>query len=85
MGCFQELKFGDNIVKNISSGSRLADVALTCAIDICRAAAYVDTDMGEIILPDIAADMAHEIKVCEYFVEISHIPMLKCRLGCPML
>jgi hypothetical protein len=63
---FQELKLGDNIMKNISSGSRLADVALTCAIDICRAAAYVDVDLGENILPEIAADMAHEIKVRDH-------------------
>jgi hypothetical protein len=46
-----------------SSSSRLADVALTCAIDVCRAAAYVDTGLGDVILLEIAADMAHEIKV----------------------
>lgn len=56
-------------MKNISSSSRFADVALTCAIDICRAAAYVDTDLGEIFLTEIAADMAHEIRVREHLVE----------------
>lgn len=42
------------IVKNISSGSRVADVALTCAIDLYRAAAYVDTNLGDVILLEIA-------------------------------
>lgn len=79
----QEIKFGDNIIKNISSGSRLSDVALTCAIDICRAAAYVDPDLGEIILPDIAADMAHEIKVHGHFQRT--LSMLKSCLGCAIL
>lgn len=61
-------------MKNISSGSRLADVALTCAIDVCRSAAYVDTGLGDVILLEIAADMAHEIKVHEHSVASSGTP-----------
>ena len=70
-------------MKNISSGSRVADVALTCAIDICRAAAYVDTNLGDVILLDIAVDMAHEIKVPQSFLESSRA--LTLSLGCAIL
>ena len=67
-------------------------MALTCAIDICRAAAYVDTNLGDVILLEIAVDMAHEIKARQLvsesfpanantFIRVHYI-ILATRSGC---
>lgn len=49
-------------MKHLSGSSKLVDVALTCVVDVCRAAAYVDPRLGETVLPEIASDVADEIK-----------------------
>ncbi len=38
-------------------------MALACAVDVCRAAAYIDPALGETTLRELATDVAHEIKV----------------------
>ena len=54
------------IIKNLPFGSRFFDVALVCAVDICRAASRVrprpDSE-NEIPLISMAYDLAHELKV----------------------
>lgn len=42
-------------------------MALTCAIDICCVAAYVDPDLGEIILPGTAADVHMKSRYANIF------------------
>ncbi|PPQ78909.1 hypothetical protein CVT25_002369 [Psilocybe cyanescens] len=61
----KELKFIDAIVKNVGNNSKLSEVSLTCLVDLCRAAAYVDPQ-GDVPLRLIAPDVAHEIKVTLY-------------------
>ncbi|CAA7259350.1 unnamed protein product [Cyclocybe aegerita] len=57
----KEGKFGEMVVRHINNNSKLSEVALACSVDMCRAAAYIDTT-SEVPLRLIAADIAHEIK-----------------------
>lgn len=53
----------DDISRHANTASRLSELALTCALDVCRAAAFVRPP-GEIPLRMVATDIAHEVKVC---------------------
>lgn len=64
---FQEFKFGQDIINHASQNSKLSEIALVCALDMCRAATHVRPE-GEIPLRLVAYDIAHEIKVCTFFV-----------------
>lgn len=55
------MKFGEDVLKHVGSGSKLSEVALVCLLDICRAATYVAPE-GEVPLRMIALDVAHEIR-----------------------
>ncbi|PPR04649.1 hypothetical protein CVT24_011867 [Panaeolus cyanescens] len=58
----KELRFTDTVLRQVNSTySRLSEIALACAVDMCRAAAYVSPD-GEVPLRLVASDIAHEIK-----------------------
>jgi neurofibromin 1 len=69
---FQELKFGEDVLKHATGNSKLSDVALVCLLDMCRAATYVKPD-GEVPLRMIAFDIAHEIKVCLYNSQLGQL------------
>ncbi|KDQ64130.1 hypothetical protein JAAARDRAFT_118551 [Jaapia argillacea MUCL 33604] len=58
----QENHFVEQLVRNITTWTKLAEIALVCALDVCRAAIRVRPE-GEIPLISIATDIAHEIKV----------------------
>lgn len=48
--------------------SKISDIALVCALDICRAATRIRPDPDvEIPVHALAFDVAHEIKVCKAF------------------
>jgi hypothetical protein len=62
--------------------SKLSDVALVCALDMCRAATHVRPE-GEVPLRIVAYDIAHEIKVLEIFLHggtflNGHRPRVHC-------
>ncbi|KAF8872759.1 hypothetical protein BD779DRAFT_1679537 [Infundibulicybe gibba] len=57
----KEFKFGEDILKHAGTNSKLSEVALVCALDMCRAATHV-TPRGEVPLRMIAQDIAHEIR-----------------------
>lgn len=49
-------------MKHLNSHSKFSEVALACAVDMCRAAAYINPE-GDVPLRLVAPDIAHEIKV----------------------
>lgn len=49
-------------MKHVNNHSKFSEVALACAVDMCRAAAYIEPE-GEVPLRLVAFDIAHEIKV----------------------
>ena len=54
------------LLKNLSFTSRFSEVAIICAVDICRAASRVAPQEGtenEVPLISMALDIAHELKV----------------------
>ncbi|KAI1796034.1 hypothetical protein LXA43DRAFT_649826 [Ganoderma leucocontextum] len=66
-GAFRkERNITDLIIKNLAFGSKYFDVALVCAVDICRAASRVKPQPdheNEIPLISMAYDFAHELKM----------------------
>lgn len=50
------------MLKHLGSLSKMAEISLVCAVDICRAAVYVNPD-EEAPLRLLAYDVAHEIRV----------------------
>ncbi len=57
-------KFLDDIRRQISTQARLRELGLVCALDICRAAMYIDPRGNEEVpLRLLAYDIIHEIKV----------------------
>ena len=58
----QELRFTENTLRYLRNHSKFSEVSLACAIDICRAAAYIDPE-GDVPLRLVASDIADEIKV----------------------
>ncbi|KAF9480190.1 hypothetical protein BDN70DRAFT_931958 [Pholiota conissans] len=69
----KELKFIDNINKHITSNSKLSEIALACVVDLCRCAAYVESD-GDVPLRLVAADVAHDIKAALYHSGVARKP-----------
>ncbi|KAF8165773.1 hypothetical protein B0H34DRAFT_794124 [Crassisporium funariophilum] len=61
----QELRFSETLLKHVSNHSKLSEVSLACAVDMCRAAAYIDPE-GDVPLRLVASDIAHEIKGALY-------------------
>ena len=59
---YQELRFSENTLRHLNSHSKFSEVALACAVDMCRAAAYIDPE-DDVPLRLVAPDIAHEIKV----------------------
>ncbi|KAF7432844.1 Ras GTPase activating protein ira2 [Pleurotus ostreatus] len=57
----KDIKFCEDILKHANTGSRLDEIAVVCALDMCRAASRIHND-GEYTLRVIANDIAHEIK-----------------------
>ncbi|KAA1466679.1 hypothetical protein DENSPDRAFT_831556 [Dentipellis sp. KUC8613] len=54
-------KFYDHLMKNATSSSKYRDVAIVCALDMCRGAMRVRPD-GEVPLRMMALDIVHDIK-----------------------
>ncbi|TFK24729.1 hypothetical protein FA15DRAFT_406917 [Coprinopsis marcescibilis] len=57
----KEQRFGQEIIRHIQSGNKLSDVALACAVDVCRVAALLQ-GQDDVPLRLVAVDLAHEIK-----------------------
>ncbi|TFK62722.1 hypothetical protein BDN72DRAFT_964371 [Pluteus cervinus] len=57
----KDFKFSEDVMKHANSNSKLAEVALVCALDMCRAATHVRPE-GEVPLRLLAYDIAHELK-----------------------
>ncbi|KAH6914612.1 hypothetical protein BKA70DRAFT_1180120 [Coprinopsis sp. MPI-PUGE-AT-0042] len=60
----KETRFAQDLVRHLTAAnSRLADVALVCCIDFCRAAALISgSEVHEIPLRLLALDLAHEVR-----------------------
>jgi neurofibromin 1 len=56
------MRFGEDFLRHCHSGSKLSEVALICALDMCRAATHVRPG-GDVKLRELAFDICHEIKV----------------------
>ena len=58
---------------------------MACAVDICRAAAYIDPE-GDVPLRLVASDIAHEIKVSHerFSCYKNHILIYCTVLGCSL-
>lgn len=67
----QDLKFAEEVIKHANTTSKLAEVALVCALDMCRAATHVHLE-GDVPLRLIAFDIAHEIRASDTFVSLMH-------------
>ncbi|KAF8806096.1 hypothetical protein BYT27DRAFT_7141632 [Phlegmacium glaucopus] len=61
----KELRFSENTLRHLRNHSKFSEVALACAVDMCRAAAYIDPE-GDVPLRLVASDIAHEIKSALY-------------------
>ncbi|KAH7887502.1 hypothetical protein F5I97DRAFT_2056906 [Phlebopus sp. FC_14] len=57
----KDSRFVEELIRHANSSSKLAEVALVCAIDMCRAGFRISPD-GELPLRHIAMDIALEIK-----------------------
>ncbi|TCD61394.1 Ras GTPase activating protein ira2 [Steccherinum ochraceum] len=59
----KERYFAAEIVKTMTTQPKLLEVAMICALDICRAASRVDpSSEREVPLISLATDIAHEVK-----------------------
>ncbi|KAJ2930404.1 hypothetical protein H1R20_g6694, partial [Candolleomyces eurysporus] len=61
----KEQRLGHEVMKHIRSSSKLSDISLACAVDMCRVAAYLDGG-DDLPLAMVASDVAHEIKGALY-------------------
>ena len=59
---FQENRFIEELIRHANTSSKLAELSLVCALDICKAAAYLQGE-DDLPLRSVAFDIAHEIKV----------------------
>ncbi|THH31919.1 hypothetical protein EUX98_g2275 [Antrodiella citrinella] len=75
----KERNFADQIIKTMSSQPKLMEVAMICALDICRAASRVDPAEREVSLISLAGDIAHEVKA----VLLQWGPLQKPFWDCP--
>ncbi|KAF6748926.1 hypothetical protein DFP72DRAFT_914993 [Ephemerocybe angulata] len=57
----KEQRFGQELLKHIRSTSKLSEISMACAVDMCRVAANV-TGTDDVPLVMVASDLAHEIK-----------------------
>ena len=73
----QELRFTGNTLRYIRNHSKFSEVSLACAVDICRAAAYIEPE-GDVPLRLIASDIADEIKVCHEMFSCHENHILIC-------
>jgi len=55
-------------VKHVTNFSKLSEIALACVVDLCRAAAYIDPEAGDVPLRIVAADLAHDIKASKIVI-----------------
>jgi len=60
-------------VKHVTNFSKLSEVALACVVDLCRAAAYIDPEAGDVPLRIVAADIAHDIKARTIVILVHHL------------
>jgi hypothetical protein len=60
----QDKRFIEDLIRHANTTSKLAEVALVCLLDMCKAAVHVRPD-GEVPLQLVAYDIAHEVKVSE--------------------
>ncbi|KZT29450.1 hypothetical protein NEOLEDRAFT_1128208 [Neolentinus lepideus HHB14362 ss-1] len=58
----KEIHFAEMLARGIATWSKTSEIALVCALDICRAAARVRPDETEIPVLSIASDLVHDIK-----------------------
>jgi hypothetical protein len=82
----QEQKFTENTLRHVRDHSKFFEVALACAVDMCRAAAYISPE-GNVPLRLVASDIAHEIKVSCERLSCHENYILTCynALGCSWL
>ncbi|PFH50162.1 hypothetical protein AMATHDRAFT_80979 [Amanita thiersii Skay4041] len=57
----KEYRFTEEVMKHLGTNSKFAEIALTCAVDMCLAAIHV-YPQDEVPLRLIAHDIAHDIK-----------------------
>lgn len=81
----QELRFTENVLRYIRNHSKFSEVSLACAVDICRAAAYIDPE-GDVPLRSVASHIAYEIKVSHesFSCHENHILIYCTALGCSL-
>lgn len=58
----KENHFIEMLMRSISTWNKTAEIALVCALDMCRAAVRIRPDETEVPLLSIATDVVHEIK-----------------------
>ena len=74
---YQELRFSENTLRHLNSHSKFSEVALACAVDMCRAATYINPE-GDVPLRLVAPDIAHEIKVSHESLSCHESHILIC-------
>ena len=74
---YQEFRFSENILRHLNSHSKFSEVALACAVDMCRAAAYISPE-DDVPLRLVAPDIAQEIKVSRESVSIQENHIYIC-------
>ncbi|KAI6003613.1 hypothetical protein EDD15DRAFT_2567619 [Pisolithus albus] len=57
----KDIRFVEELLRHFNSNTKLTDVAIVCAIDMCRAGFRISPE-GEMPVRHIAADIAHEVK-----------------------
>ncbi|KAI6130277.1 hypothetical protein EDD16DRAFT_1541379 [Pisolithus croceorrhizus] len=57
----KDIRFVEELLRHFNSNTKLTDVAIVCAIDMCRAGFRIPPE-GEMPVRHIAADIAHEVK-----------------------
>ncbi|KAI6152285.1 hypothetical protein BKA82DRAFT_4387651 [Pisolithus tinctorius] len=57
----KDIRFVEELLRHFNSNTKLTDVAIVCAIDMCRAGFRISLE-GEMPVRHIAADIAHEVK-----------------------
>jgi hypothetical protein len=72
-------------LKPLLDTSAIIRSSLACAVDICRAAAYIDPE-GDVPLRLVASDIADEIKVSyeRFSCHENHVPIYCTALGRPL-
>ncbi|TFK46902.1 hypothetical protein OE88DRAFT_1666689 [Heliocybe sulcata] len=58
----KEIHFVEMVGRGIASWTKTSEIALVCALDVCRAAVRIRPDESEIPILSIANDLVHDIK-----------------------